>query len=52
MRRARGKGANKRRALSDGHETGHLVGDVPALLIAAAVLWYLSPSTRQTAVAA
>jgi hypothetical protein len=38
--------------LTDGHETGHLVGDVPALLIAAAVLWYLSPSTRQTTVLA
>jgi DNA-binding helix-hairpin-helix protein with protein kinase domain len=39
-------------ALGDGHETGHLVGDVPALLIAAGVLWYLSPSTAQTTVPA
>jgi hypothetical protein len=31
-------------AVGDRHETGHLIGDVPALLIAAAVLWYLSPA--------
>jgi len=31
-------------ALGDPHEHGHLVGDVPALLLVAAVLWYLSPS--------
>jgi hypothetical protein len=30
-------------ALQDGQERGHLVGDVPALLLVAAVLWYLSP---------
>jgi hypothetical protein len=30
-------------ALYDGHEHGHLVGDVPALLLVAAVLWLLSP---------
>jgi len=30
-------------AAHDGHEIGHLVGDVPALLLIAAVLWYLSP---------
>ena len=30
-------------AAFDGHEIGHLVGDVPALLLVAAVLWYLSP---------
>ena len=30
-------------ALMDEHETGHLVGDVPALFLVAAVLWYLSP---------
>ena len=29
-------------ATHDGHEVGHLVGDVPALLLIAAVLWYLS----------
>jgi hypothetical protein len=30
-------------ALGDAHETGHLIGDVPALLVVAGVLWYLSP---------
>ena len=30
-------------ATFDGQERGHLVGDVPALLLIAAVLWYLSP---------
>ncbi len=30
-------------AFYDGHERGHLVGDVPALLLVVAVLWYLSP---------
>lgn len=29
-------------ALSDGHEHGHLLGDVPALLLVAAVLGYLN----------
>jgi hypothetical protein len=38
-------------AIADGHETGHLVGDVPALLLVAAVLWYLSPA-RERATAA
>src|SRR5262244_2693750 len=33
-------------AMHDGHETGHLVGDVPALLLVAAVLWYLSPERQ------
>src|SRR3954453_17650012 len=33
-------------AVHDGHEIGHLVGDVPALLLVAAVLWYFS-SERQ-----
>jgi hypothetical protein len=33
-------------AMYDGHEVGHLIGDVPALLLIAAVLWYLS-SVRQ-----
>jgi L-lactate permease len=33
-------------ALHDGNELGHLVGDVPALLIVAAVLWYLLPNTH------
>jgi hypothetical protein len=31
-------------ALGDKHETGHLVGDVPALVLVAVVLWYFSPS--------
>jgi hypothetical protein len=30
-------------AMGDGHEHGHLLGDVPALLLIAAVLWYLMP---------
>jgi hypothetical protein len=33
-------------ALSDHHETGHLMGDVPALVLVAAVLWYLSPTKQ------
>jgi hypothetical protein len=35
-------------AMYDGQEGGHLVGDVPALLLVAAVLGYLSPASRQT----
>jgi hypothetical protein len=31
-------------AVYDGHELGHLAGDVPALLLVAGVLWYLMPS--------
>ena len=34
-------------AIYDGHEIGHLIGDVPALLLVAAVLWYLMPSARR-----
>jgi len=30
-------------ASGDHHERGHLVGDVPAMLIVAAVIWYLMP---------
>lgn len=30
-------------AMGDGMEHGHLIGDVPALLLVAAVLWYLMP---------
>jgi hypothetical protein len=30
-------------ALYDEHEMGHMIGDVPALLVVAAVLWWLSP---------
>jgi hypothetical protein len=37
-------------SVHDDHETGHLVGDVPALLLVAVVLWYLSPA-KQRAVA-
>lgn len=36
-------------ALGDAHETGHLLGDVPALLIVAGVLWYLSPPDQGAA---
>jgi FtsH-binding integral membrane protein len=39
-------------AVYDGHETGHLVGDVPALLLIAGVLWYLSAGLRRGAVSA
>jgi hypothetical protein len=31
-------------AIGDRHEGGHLMGDVPAMVLVAAVLWYLSPS--------
>ncbi len=31
------------------HERGHLIGDVPALLITAFVLWYLLPPENQAA---
>jgi hypothetical protein len=30
-------------AIHDGHELGHLAGDVPALILVAAVLWFLKP---------
>jgi len=36
-------------ALGDEHETGHLFGDVPALLLVAAVLWYFSGSKESAA---
>ncbi len=36
-------------ALGDEHETGHLIGDVPALFFVAIVLWYLSPGKSETA---
>jgi L-lactate permease len=39
-------------AMYDGHERGHLVGDVPALLLVAAVLWYLSPKKQLRLVSA
>jgi hypothetical protein len=34
-------------AIYDGHELGHLTGDVPALLLVACVLWFLSPASQQ-----
>lgn len=34
-------------ALYDGHEIGHLIGDVPALLLVAAVFAYLMPEARR-----
>ena len=39
-------------SISDGHEIGHLIGDVPALLLVAAVLWLLSPAKQQGSVTA
>ena len=39
-------------AIADSSETGHLIGDVPALLVAAAVLWFLSPKTTANRAAA
>ena len=36
-------------AISDSSETGHLFGDVPALLLVAAVLAYLAPRKAETA---
>jgi len=36
-------------AISDEHETGHLVGDVPALLLVAAVLGFLAPRKPSSA---
>jgi len=35
-------------AMGDPNEKGHLVGDVPALLLVAIVLWYLAPSREGT----
>jgi hypothetical protein len=35
-------------AITDGHELGHLLGDVPALLLVAGVLWYLSRPAAET----
>ena len=39
-------------AMSDGREKAHLVGDVPALLLVAGVLWYLSPARQLRALSA
>jgi hypothetical protein len=35
-------------ALYDGREHGHLVGDVPALLLVAIVLWLFSPKAERS----
>src|SRR5580692_10898698 len=34
-------------AIYDGHELGHLAGDVPALVLVAAALWFLSPARQR-----
>lgn len=39
-------------AVYDGNEMGHLAGDVPALLLVAAVLWVLAPAGEPRSVAA
>ena len=39
-------------SISDAHEMGHLLGDVPALLLVAVVLWVLLPSKEQRTAAA
>ena len=39
-------------SFSDAHEMGHLVGDVPALLLVAVVLWFLLPSRQPRTMAA
>ena len=39
-------------SLSDAHEMGHLLGDVPALLLVAVVLWFLLPSKQARPVGA
>ena len=36
-------------ALMDEHETGHLIGDVPALFLVAIVLWFLSSGPAEPA---
>ncbi len=36
-------------AVGDRHETGHLTGDVPALILVALVLWYLMPKSKTAA---
>lgn len=38
-------------AITDGHELGHLIGDVPALLLVAGVLGYLSSGQAANRVA-
>ncbi len=36
-------------AIRDEHELSHMIGDVPALLLIAVVLWYLSPKMTSRA---
>ena len=38
-------------SIHDEHERGHLLGDVPALLLVAGVLWWLIPAKHQTSIA-
>ena len=38
-------------SIHDEHERGHLLGDVPALLLVAGVLWLLSPVKHETPIA-
>ncbi len=38
-------------AIGDPQETGHLIGDVPALLLVAGVLWWLQASEDKAALA-
>ena len=33
-------------AIGDKHESGHLMGDIPALILVAATLWYFSSSVE------
>jgi len=44
--------ASWQQAVYDAREVCHLMGDAPALLLAAGVLWYLSPPKQQRLVAA
>ena len=39
------------KAVVDGHELGHLIGDVPALLIVAVVIGYLMPKRNASTIA-
>jgi hypothetical protein len=38
-------------SIYDSHEIGHLLGDVPALLLVAAALWFLSPAKQRGPIA-
>lgn len=39
-------------AVGDAHETGHLIGDVPALILVGGVLWFLSRPAPATSASA